>query len=105
MSSISPVLELDQLVELITKHAFMQGADILSTESYRHTRRGIVHRFLILEVRRMGMASSVWLRMDRRMDPKIGAVGFVLAARKLPAYDTVRRVFLPNLAPELKILN
>lgn len=83
-------LLLDEPVELIRSHAFLQRAEILSTWAYKEWSNAILHRFLILELRR-GKTSSVWLRIDRRVHPETSGVSFVFAFGQSPAYDTVGR--------------
>lgn len=82
-------LKLDELVELIRSHISLQRAEILSTEGYKEWSNGILHRFLVLELRRTSKA-SIWLRIDRRMQPNASKINFVLAMGESPAYDTVR---------------
>lgn len=82
-------LELDELVALIRSHTSLQRAAILSTEGYKQRRNTILHRFLVLELRRQDR-SPIWLRIDRRMHPETRMVSFLLASGKSPAYDTVR---------------
>lgn len=82
-------MQLDNLVKLIRAHASLQNTDIISAESYKQKRNGILHRFLALELRR-GSKPVVWLRLDRRVDPETSRISFLLASGESPAYDTVR---------------
>lgn len=81
-------LEIGELAELIRSHSSLQRTEIVSTEGYKQTRNAILHRFLILELRRADK-HPVWLRMDRRMYPDANRVSFLLESFQSPAYDTV----------------
>lgn len=83
------VMELDKLVNLIKDHRSLRRAEIVSTEGYKESPNGILHRFLILKLRRE-KKDPVWLRLDRRMHPNTGRTAFLLASGESPAYDTVR---------------
>lgn len=85
---LGKTMQLDQLTALIQAHSSLQRIEIASTEGYKQKRNGILHRFLILELRRSDK-SPVWLRIDRRMHPDTTRVSFVLASGESPAYDTV----------------
>lgn len=84
-------MKLDELVTLIRSQRSLQHADILSTEGYKQTHNGVLHRFLLLELQRE-KKPVVWLRIDRRADPNIDRISLLLAGGKAPAHDTVRLV-------------
>lgn len=86
---------LDDLVKLIESHTSLQDIKILSTEGYKEMSNVVLHRFLILELRR-GKETSVWLRIDRRVHPESKGVSFVLALGQSPAYDTVSQTPFPR---------
>lgn len=83
-------MKLGKLVELIRLHRSLQCIEIVSSECYKQRTNGILHRFLILALRRKDKP-PVWLRLDRRMDPNISRTGFLLASIQSPANDTVRQ--------------
>lgn len=82
------MMKLDKLVRLIQSHRSLQLAEIVLAEGYKEKPNGILHRFLILKLKRTGK-DPVWLRMDRRMDPNTKFLSFLLASSQSPAYDTV----------------
>jgi hypothetical protein len=80
-----------QLCDVVKQHRSLMQAEILSTECYTESSRGVVHRFLILELRREGR-KDIWLRLDRRPGSSISQL--VLNAGTVRAKDTVRTIFL-----------
>lgn len=86
------LIPLERLTLLIKRHRTLQRVEILSTEGYKQTGNGVVHRFLILELQRhheSGTKRTIWVRLDRRMDHRVGAVKFLLASGVTPANDTI----------------
>lgn len=94
------LIPLERLVILIQKHRTLQRLSIMSAEGYKQSQNGVMHRFLILELCRhheSDTTHTIWLRLDRRMDHRVGKVKFVLASGVTPANDTVRRTALPDI--------
>jgi hypothetical protein len=86
---------LSDLCDLIDEHSSLKSATILSASCYSQIIVGVVkHRFLILELARTGR-KKLWLRLDRRTDPVIGKIRFVLNLGKTPANDVVSPHVLP----------
>lgn len=89
---IGMLISLGHLVVLIKRHRTLQRVKILSAEGYRQNQNGVLHRFLILELHRHHESDAkrtMWLRLDRRMDHRVGKAKFVLASGVTPANDTV----------------
>lgn len=88
---------LSNLTQLISNHTALYKATIVATECYTQPiRLGVLHRFLMIELHRLGK-KSIWLRLDRRRSAKVGAFRFVLSGGSTPANDTVRsRPFEPS---------
>ncbi|KAF8338042.1 WD40-repeat-containing domain protein [Cantharellus anzutake] len=77
----------DLCEKVIEKHLWLQMARIVSASCYSQSRNLILHRFLILQLRRPGR-NDIWLRIDRR-----AGLGILSLVRKLgttPAHDTVQ---------------
>lgn len=53
-------MQLDKLMALIQSHSSLQRSEILSTKGYKQKRKDILHRSLVLEIRR-GEKSPVWI--------------------------------------------
>ena len=66
----------------------MQLADIVSTEGYSKWTGTVVHRFLVLELCRVGR-KPIWLRIDRQRAQDVNALRFLAARATTPANDTV----------------
>lgn len=66
----------------------MQRAEIISAEGYKEWIGPILHRFLVLELRRSSR-KPIWLRIDRRMAQGVGTFRFIRALATTPANDTV----------------
>ncbi|KAF8303394.1 hypothetical protein DL93DRAFT_2102455 [Clavulina sp. PMI_390] len=81
-----PTIPLNLLVHLISKHQSLGQAEIVSTESYKEWKGTVLHRFIILELNRLG-TSRIWLRLDRRMK-QVGKIAFLAASGVTPANDT-----------------
>lgn len=70
----------------------MQQAEIVAAEGYKEwTGRGVLHRFLALELRRPHR-KTIWLRIDRRRAPEVSAFRFLASRASTPANDTVCRI-------------
>jgi hypothetical protein len=80
-----------ELCDVIKQHRSLRQAEILSTECYTESTGRVIHRFLILELRREGR-KDIWLRLDRRPGSSIPQL--LLTAGTAPAKDTVRTIFL-----------
>lgn len=81
-------MRLPKLVELIGLHRSLQRTEIVSSECYKQTNNAVLHRFLVLALRRKNKP-PVWVRLDRRMDPDITHAAFLLTLGRSPACDTV----------------
>lgn len=86
-------MPLERLVTLINEHRSLQHVQILATEGYSKRGNGVVHRFILLELRFLD-GKSAWLRLDRRRDRSVNVLVFILAWSVSPAEDTVRCVLL-----------
>lgn len=71
---------------LIRSHRFLRHATIRSSESYTLFNGRVVHRFLVLELLRVGKP-SVWLRLDRR--PATSLARNIMHLGSAPAHDEV----------------
>lgn len=89
-------MKLNKMVELVGQHVSLQHTEIVSSECYKQKSNAILHRFLVLALRRKDKP-PVWLRLDRRMDPNISRTGFLLASSQSPANDTVRGFIFLNI--------
>ena len=80
---------LNLLCQLVDMYTALQYATIVSTECY--TQRiavQVVHRFLILELKREGK-KTIWLRMDRRRSKLVNTQRFLFGRGSTDANDTV----------------
>jgi hypothetical protein len=75
-----------QLCDVVQQHRSLRQAKILSTECYTESTRGVVHRFLVLELHREGR-KDICLRIDRR--PSGSILRLLRTAGNSPAKDTV----------------
>lgn len=97
-------MQLQEFIDLIAGHRSLQNTEILSAEGYRQKIVGIkevsiVHRYLVLELKRHGQ-DPIWLRLDRRRDNDVGALAFLAAAAETRANDQVRGSFImANVSP------
>lgn len=85
---LSSSMSLQTLIRLTDNHQSLQRAEICLAEGYKITTRGVLHRFIVLEIRRPDQ-KSIWLRLDRRTDPNVGPLGFILASGVTASNDTV----------------
>lgn len=81
-------MSLQALIHLTDTHRSLQCAEICVAEGYKQISSGVLHRFLLLEVRHPNQ-KSIWLRLDRRTDRTVGRLGFLLASGVTPSNDTV----------------
>lgn len=86
MSENNLLLSFSQFCGLIEKHRSLQEAEIITTEGYAQQIGGILHRFLVLELRRSGK-KTIWLRLDRRAGRS--ALRLLLTLGSAPAHDVV----------------
>jgi hypothetical protein len=75
----------DQVIE---KYIWLQTARIISTSCYYLDRNFIRHRFLILQLQRLGK-KDIWMRIDRKAG--LGIFSLVRKGGKTRATDTVSR--------------
>lgn len=81
---------LSQLCDFIAKHPSLQTAGIVSCSCYaQRTSLLVIHRFLILQLRRTGR-KDVWLRLDRLRSPNVALIEFSLTGGVTPSNDMVR---------------
>lgn len=96
-SSVSTAVPTRGIVELslvdvcdhIDEHPSLRAAEIISTECYAVQASAVMHRFIVLELRRQGR-KDVWLRLDRRRGEKISLLQFLAASGTTQANDRVR---------------
>ncbi|KAF8309922.1 hypothetical protein DL93DRAFT_2230640 [Clavulina sp. PMI_390] len=88
------LLSLSELCDLIDIRSSLANADILSVECYaqRVNLNFVLHRFLILHLRRQGR-KDVYLRMDRRADGGVSLPKMMLQRGQTAAHDEA------NLSP------
>ncbi|KAF8309238.1 hypothetical protein DL93DRAFT_2231111 [Clavulina sp. PMI_390] len=79
-------LSLEDLCEYIRLHRTLQVASIVKSECYFEVAGPVLHRFLILELRREGR-KVIWLRLDRRRGEKISLIKFLSASGVTKAND------------------
>jgi len=89
-------LLLEDLCKVIDEHRSMQLAEIVTTEGYSEWTGTVIHRFLVLELRRVGR-KPIWLRIDRQRAQDVNAFRFLAARASTPANDTVGVFGLPHL--------
>jgi hypothetical protein len=86
------VLTLAELCSYVDAHRPLQLAKILSTECYAEDAGGVLHRFLVIELRLPGR-ETIWLRLDRKMANNVSFWKFLMASGETPANDVVRFPF------------
>lgn len=80
---------LEHLCRLIDAYPSLRDADIVSSESFvEPLRLGIVHRFLLLELRRSGR-KTIWARLERLRYKLASNWTFILAGAQTRANDSV----------------
>ncbi|KAF8315887.1 hypothetical protein DL93DRAFT_817058 [Clavulina sp. PMI_390] len=90
------VLSLAELCALMDSNRALQLGKIVSTECYAEEISGVIHRFLVVEVRLLGKR-TVWLRLDRRMERNVSYWQFLWASGETAANDMVRKLPMPSL--------
>lgn len=81
-------LSLPQLCDSISQHRSLQQAEIVCSEGYAVRAGAVIHRFLVLQLRR-ARRKMIWLRLDRLRSTKVSPLGFLRAGASTPANDTV----------------
>lgn len=89
---------LRELCVLISSHVSLQTAKIVSTEGYAMITNAIVHRFLLLELRRDGKR-GIWLRLDRLRGRKGSMFKFLRNGGVSDANDRVCTRFIFSQFP------
>lgn len=85
---------LEHLRRLINAYPTLRDAEIISSECYTAPiRLGIVHRFLLLELRRHER-KVIWVRFDRMRDRRESNWKFVRAGAQTRANDIVRATLI-----------
>lgn len=87
-------LTLADLCNYIDNERSLQAAEIVSTECYRQPAGAVTHRFVVLELRRLGR-NVEWLRLDRRRGEGVSILRFFALSGVTKANDRVRS---PSLA-------
>jgi hypothetical protein len=82
------VFTLAELCTRVDNNPQLRLARIVSTECYTQDAGGILHRFLVMELR-MPSRDTLWLRLDRRMAKDVSFWGFVKASGETEANDAV----------------
>lgn len=82
-------LELSELCNLIKARRSLSLAEIVSVECYAQRVGLILHRFLVLHLRREGR-KDMYLRMDRRAAKDVSLTELVWASGQTQARDEVR---------------
>lgn len=77
------------MCDLVTKHKSLQRARIVSAECYAEKLGVVMHRFVILELKREGR-KDIYLRLDRRRERNISTLNFLAASGTSLSNDTVR---------------
>lgn len=85
---------LEDFCELIISRRSLRQAQVTSTECYTERNRGILHRFLVLELCREGK-KPIFIRVDRRVSAS--TMGLLFGFGSAPAKDTVS--FTPDFVP------
>lgn len=85
-------LSLSELCQLIQQRRSLQQAIITMTEGYSERSGTVVHRFLVLQLKRDDKEPT-WLRLDRRMGNDVSTMSFVLKSSVTRANDTVSDTF------------
>jgi len=79
-------LSLSDTCKYISDHPSLQEAEIVSTECYVQNLGGVMHRFLLLELRRANR-KDVWLRLDRRRGGNVSLLRFFALSGVTKAND------------------
>lgn len=86
-------LSLADLCDYIASNPDLAASQIATASCYAQFSSVVKHRFVLLKIIREGEA-NIWLRMDRRMDPHAGIVGFVKGIGTTMSNDVVRALIL-----------
>jgi len=87
-------MSVSEFCDVVKEHQSLRQAEIMSTECYTESIRGVIHRFLILELHREGRM-EIWLRLDRRAGRTI--LQLLRTVGTAPAKDVVRTKALADL--------
>lgn len=80
---------LEQLCKLIDAFTSLRDAEIVSSECFAAPLRlGIVHRFLLIELRR-GTRKPIWVRIERRRDNLESSRTFIFSGARSRANNSV----------------
>lgn len=83
---------LSLLCQLVDTYTTLQHAIIVCAECYtQNIAAQIVHRFLVLELRRDGK-KTIWVRLDRRRSKLVNTRRFLFARASTQSNDTVCEV-------------
>lgn len=86
-------ISLERLCGVIGEHRSMRQAEIVTAEGYKEWTGRVLHRFLVLELRRPER-KTIWLRIDRRRATEVSVLRFLASRASTPANDTVRRYII-----------
>ena len=81
-------LSVSELCQLIQQRASLQHAIITRTEGYAEHLGAVVHRFLVLELKREDK-KPIFLRLDRRRGEGVSPMSLISASGVTSANDTV----------------
>lgn len=84
-------LTLSEICQYVDAYSSLQAAEIVCTECYAERAGAVLHRFIILELRRENR-KNVWLRLDRRRGKGVSMFQFLATAGITKANDRVRTV-------------
>lgn len=90
-------LSLSDVCRYIEAHPSLQSAEIVSTECYSERAGPVLHRFVVLELRRP-KRKNVWLRLDRRRAKNVSLARFLSGAGVTDANDRASHIFLSHIA-------
>ncbi|KAF8315958.1 hypothetical protein DL93DRAFT_2078746, partial [Clavulina sp. PMI_390] len=85
-------LSLADVCNYIDDHQSLQQAVIVSSECYSQRSNGVIHRFVVLELRRP-RRKVIWLRLDRRRGERVSFMKLLAASGVTQANDRVCGVF------------
>lgn len=84
-------LSVSELCQLIQQRRSLQRAIITKTEGYAERSGSVVHRFLVVELKREGK-KLICLRLDRRRGEGVSPISLISASGVTSANDTVSNI-------------
>ncbi|KAF8289118.1 hypothetical protein DL93DRAFT_1163770 [Clavulina sp. PMI_390] len=95
-------LSLADVCSFISEGAALRGAHIISVKGYCEPAGPVLHRFVVLHLRRV-QRKDIWLRLDRRRGQGVSAFRFVFASGDTQANDKVS-TFQSSLALDIPVI-